>query len=113
MRQFVPVTIPVTVFFRFRSTFDPEASDPPEPECRSHADCLLGEICEDDVCRSAPTMPEPGGGGGRWRICSREIDYACGRDEECIDDPRDDCDPSMVGGRWVCPGVCAPREMDP
>jgi hypothetical protein len=91
---------------------------------------LPGSACDAAVCGPAPKLPswicadgstggptgrcvrQPGGGCG-WEIrdcpaklCGGIAGLRCPDGFDCVDDPRDDCDPQAGGAD--CGGVCTP-----
>lgn len=91
--------------------------------CMSNADCAMGELCFNGVCRAAcvPRVEvcnmvddDCDGQVDEGNVCNA-IDAGtscggfgglmCGSGETCIDDPNDMCSPNMGAD---CPGICVP-----
>ncbi|MBL8913708.1 MAG: hypothetical protein JNM17_23605 [Archangium sp.] len=89
--------------------------------CMSNADCAMGELCFNGVCRAAcvPHVEtcnmlddDCDGQVDEGGVCNNPNDGGvscgnamCGAGETCEDDPRDMCLPNMGA---VCPTICVP-----
>jgi len=67
----------------------PEPEQPPElPACEDNTDCQGGEVCRDDVCRTACATDDEC--DGFYGVCSLDLGLcvACASDEHCDDNER-------------------------
>ncbi len=92
---------------------DAEPTAPCEPEDCGPAPVTSPWLCADGKA-NGPTgrcLRNPGG-SCRWEMhtcsemmrCGGVSALACPDGHRCVDDPRDECDPSEQGS--ICPGLC-------
>lgn len=88
-------------------------------QCLDSKDCRADEECAPKVCfmhclvgdpfccgpsRCEPKAPAP-------KMCGGFAAIPCSADEECVDNPTDDCDPNKGGAD--CAGICQPKAPPP
>ncbi len=84
--------------------------------CLDNADCSANEECGPKLCLMWCAVDDPFCCGPstcqpKAKFCGGIAGIPCGPNEQCVDDPTDECDPNKGGAD--CGGICQPTTPPP